>query len=99
MRSGLLRAAAALLGLVASLGAARAEDLPSLGGERLTGIDVDVRPLLALGGGVPALALRADLLAALKAEFADRLGGRGPVLLVRITGLSLTPYALSLIHI
>ncbi len=51
MRSGLLRAAAPLLGLVALLGSARAEDrpgfkdLPSLGGERLAGVDVDVRPL------------------------------------------------------
>jgi hypothetical protein len=99
MRSGFLRAAASLLGLVALYGSARAEgvpslkDLPSLGGERLAGVDVDVRPLLALGGGVPALALREDLLAALKAEFADRLGGRGPVLLVRIKGLSINPYA------
>jgi len=105
MRSGLLRAAAPLLGLVALLGSARAEDRPgfkdlpslkdlsSLGGEHLAGVDVDVRPLLALGGGVPALALREDLLAALKAEFADRLGGRGPVLLVRIMGLSINPYA------
>ncbi|MGU3360244.1 hypothetical protein ACLBWX_07920 [Methylobacterium sp. M6A4_1b] len=93
MRPGFLRAAGPLLGLVALLGAARAEGLTGLGGERLSGIQVDVRPLIALGGGNPALALREDLLAALKTEFADRLGGRGPVLLVRIKGLSINPYA------
>ncbi|KQP43014.1 hypothetical protein ASF49_02905 [Methylobacterium sp. Leaf104] len=93
MRPGFLRAAGPLLGLVALLGAARAEELPSLGGARLSGVQVDVRPLIALGGGTPALELREDLLAALRTAFADRLGGRGPVLLVRIKGLSINPYA------
>lgn len=63
------------------------------GGARFSGIRVDVRPLLAQGGGLQAQALRADLLASLQRSFADRLGGRGPTLVVLVRSLSLTPYA------
>lgn len=97
MRRGPFRAVAAslvlLLGAALLPGLARATGLPSLGGERLSGVRVDVQPLLAKGGGSPAEDLRDDLLAALRTEFARQLGGRGPVLVVRITGLSLNPYA------
>lgn len=59
---------------------------------RLSGIRVDVQPLIAQGGGLQAEALRADLLAALQDSFADRLGRGGPTLVVRIKGLSMNPY-------
>lgn len=71
---------------------ASAQDLPSLTSNRLSGIRVDVAPLLALGGGTPAEALRSDLLDTLNTEFSDKLGGRGPVLVVRVKGLSMQPY-------
>lgn len=81
--------------LVLSLltGPAASEGFPSLGGERLSGIRVDVRPLLAQGGGLQAEALKADLLSALTRSFADKLGGRGPTLVVVVRSLSLNPYA------
>jgi hypothetical protein len=56
-------------------------------------VRVDVGPLLVQGGGLQAEALRADLTAALRRNFADRIGGRGPTLVVRIRGLSINPYA------
>ncbi|MFD1303339.1 hypothetical protein [Methylobacterium marchantiae] len=71
---------------------AEAEGLSSFGAARLSGIRVDVGPLLAQGGGVPAEALRGDLLSALNNAFADKLGGAGPVLVIRIKSLSLRPY-------
>ncbi len=55
-------------------------------------VQVDVRPLLAQGGGLPAEVLRADLTAALRRSLADRVGGRGPRLVVRVTGLSMRAY-------
>jgi hypothetical protein len=69
-----------------------AEGLSSFGATRLSSIRVDVGPLLAQGGGAPAEVLRDDLLGALNREFADRIGGAGPVLVVRIKSLSLRPY-------
>ena len=69
-----------------------AGDFPSLGGERFSDVRVDVRPLLALGAGAQAEALRADLTAALRSRFAARLGGRGPSLVVLVRGFSLRPY-------
>ncbi|WP_019905204.1 hypothetical protein [Methylobacterium sp. 77] len=82
-------AISAALAMVSPVGA---EGLSSFGASRLSEIRVDVGPLLAQGGGAPAEALRGDLLGALKSEFAERLGGAGPVLVVRITSLSLRPY-------
>ena len=66
---------------------------PPAPGGRFGAVRVDVRPLLARGAGPQAEALRADLTAALRRSFADRLGGPGPILVVRITGLSLRAYA------
>ena len=86
------RAVGAVLALAGLLGSARAQGLPSLGAERLSDVRVDVQPLIAQGAGGQALALREDLLAALRTEFADQLGRRGPVLVVRIKGLSIGPY-------
>lgn len=85
----------AWIGLVAVLAMASpalAEGLSSFGATQLSAIRVDVGPLLAQGGGAPAEALRDDLLGALNREFADRIGGAGPVLVVRIKSLSLRPY-------
>lgn len=90
--SARLGVAAGLYAMLALSGPVRAEGLPSLGAERLSGLRVDVGPLLAQGGGLQAEALRSDLLAALTTQFADKLGGRGPILVVRIRGLSLNPY-------
>jgi hypothetical protein len=98
MRPVTLRAAGATLGLAVLLwtgapGPARAEPPAGFAAAGLSGIRVDVQPLLAQGGGAQALALRDDLTAALRTEFADRLGGAGPVLVVRIKGLTINPYA------
>ncbi|WP_238180247.1 hypothetical protein [Methylobacterium haplocladii] len=74
------------LGQAASVRAA-----PGFG--RFASVRVDVRPMLALGGGAQAEALRADLTASLRQTFADRIGGRGPSLVVVVRSLSLNPYA------
>jgi hypothetical protein len=71
---------------------AQSHGLPGAGAERLSDIRVDVQRLIAQGGGAQAADLRDALLAALRTEFADRLGGGGPVLVVRITGLTMNPY-------
>lgn len=92
MRAVARHGAGALLGLALLLGPAGAQNLAAPGAERLSGIRVDVQPLLAQGGGAPALDLREDLLAALRTEFGDRLGSGGPTLVVRIKGLSINPY-------
>lgn len=55
-------------------------------------VRVDVRPLRAKGAGIQAEALAADLAGALRKTFAGRIGGRGPGLVVVISGLSLRPY-------
>nr|WP_232630973.1 hypothetical protein [Methylobacterium sp. Leaf118] len=60
---------------------------------RFGGVAVDVRPLAAYGRGPQADALRADLTAALQRHFGDRIVRGGPTLVVRVSGLSLTPYA------
>ena len=79
------------LALLAGLmGTAKADDCPAT--TVFSDIRVDVRPLLAKGGGLPAEALAADLTAALRKSFAGRIGGRGPGLVVVITGLSLRDY-------
>lgn len=65
---------------------------PPVPGGRFADVRVDVRPLLARGAGFEAEALRTDLTAALRRSFRDRIGGAGPVLVVRITGLSLRDY-------
>ncbi|GJE36325.1 hypothetical protein QO016_003997 [Methylobacterium persicinum] len=79
------------LALLAGLmGTAKADDFPAT--TVFSDIRVDVRPLLAKGGGLPAEALAADLTAALRKSFAGRIGGRGPGLVVVITGLSLRDY-------
>ncbi|WP_156463041.1 hypothetical protein [Methylobacterium sp. Leaf93] len=89
---GWRRASIGLVTILAMASPTLAEGLSSFGATRLSAIRVDVGPLLAAGGGAPAEALRDDLLGALNREFADRIGGAGPVLVVRIKSLSLRPY-------
>lgn len=76
------------LAMLAAAGGTRAQ-----GYDRFSGIRVDVRPVLARGGGPQAEALRQDLLAALRASFADRIGAGGPTLVVLVNSLSLNPIA------
>jgi hypothetical protein len=82
------RLAGLLLGTVAS--AAAADDFPPTA--RFSDIRVDVRPLLDKGAGLQAEALAADLTEALRKNFAGRVGGPGPRLVVVVSGLSLRPY-------
>lgn len=79
---------AAPLATLAAAGPAAGQD----GARRYGSIAVDVDPLRARGLGPFAEALRDDLLAAMRAAFADRMGP-GPRLVVRISGVSLNAYA------
>lgn len=79
---------AALLALLGGIAPAPAQDFGRLGG-----VSVDVRPLQAYARGSQTQALRADLTEALQRSFADRLVRGCPTLVVRVNGLSLTPYA------
>jgi hypothetical protein len=83
------RLAGLLLGAVA--GSAAASDFPAT--PLFSDIRVDVRPLLDKGAGLQAEALAADLTDALRKNFAGRIGGRGPRLVVVVSSLSLRPYA------
>lgn len=91
-RIGVQRIALTLAVLLAGGIGLRAEGLAALAGGRVSAIRVDVRPFLAKGGGAEAEALQADLLAALRRSFSDRLGGQGPALVVVVRSLSLTAY-------
>ena len=62
----------------------------------ISGVRVDVGPLLARGAGPQAQVLRDDLTAALRQSFLDRIGATGPTLVVRVHALSLSAYAGSL---
>ncbi|TGD95622.1 hypothetical protein [Methylobacterium nonmethylotrophicum] len=72
---------------------ASAQDAALSPATRFSAIQVDVRPLLARGLGPYAEGVRGELQAALARSFADRVGGPGPTLVVRVTGISLNPYA------
>lgn len=76
--------------LAGPMAMARADDFPPI--PAFSDIRVDVRPLLDRGGGLPAEALAADLSKALRRHFAGRIGGRGPGLVLVVTGLSLRDY-------
>lgn len=79
--------------LVAAALPAAAQDATLPPATRFSSIQVDVRPLLATGLSVYAEGVRGELQAALAQAFAGRVGGPGPTLVVRVTGLSLNPYA------
>jgi hypothetical protein len=61
--------------------------------QRFSGVAVDVGRLHALGLGAYAEYVRSALLAETRRAFADRLGGPGPRLVVRITGIYLASYS------
>jgi hypothetical protein len=63
------------------------------GGQRFSSVAVDVSHLLAQGLGAYAEFVRSALLAETRRAFADRLGGPGPRLVVRITGIYLPSYS------
>ena len=94
-RSFLLGSAAfALVTLGGSPGQAQfAPGPPSLLPARFSSVSVDLGPLRALGLGAYAEFIRQALVAEMRRAFADRLGGPGPALIVRITGVSLNSYA------
>ena len=77
--------------LCAVAGSAAADDFPATA--RFSDIRVDVRPLIDKGAGLQAEALAADLTEALRKNFAGRVGGRGPRLVVVLSGLSLRAFA------
>lgn len=59
---------------------------------RFSGVAVDVGPLLAKGLGRYAEFIRTALLSETRQAFSDLLGGPGPRLVVRITGVYLSGY-------
>ncbi len=81
---------ASLALLSGASGAAGAQDFPPT--PVFSDVRVDVRPLMAGAGGPQAQALAADLTEALRRNFAGRIGGGGPRLVVVLTGLSLRDY-------
>ena len=85
-RRAFLGAAAALAG--AGPAAAQVQASP-----RFSRVDVDVSTLHARGLGAYADHVRSLLLGELRRAFADRLGGPGPALVVRITAIQLTSFA------
>jgi len=70
-----------------------AQFAPAPAAWQFSSVTVDVSRLHALGLGPYAEFVRAALLAEMRRAFADRLGRRGPRLVVRITGISLASYS------
>lgn len=63
------------------------------GAARFRSVAVDVGPMLDKGGGNSARGLATVLLAEMRTIFADRLGGRGPLLTARVNSLYFTIYS------
>jgi hypothetical protein len=90
---------AVLTGSLAAFGCALAGQVwaqpfaPPAAKLRFSSVAVDVGPLRAHDIGPTSDLLQGVLTAELRREFADRLGGPGPRLVVRITGISLNAYA------
>jgi len=61
--------------------------------QRFSSVAVDVQRLHQLGLGPYAEFIRSALLAETRRAFADRLGGPGPRLVVRITGIYLSAFS------
>jgi hypothetical protein len=87
-RSLLLGLAAAAIAGAASPAQAQAPVRPPA----FSSIVVDVEPLRALGLGSFATLIRDAMSDEARRVFADRIGGPGPRLVVRVTGLSLRSY-------
>jgi hypothetical protein len=77
----------------ASVGQARSQPFVGPGRERFSSVVADVSALRSREVGPMADLLQQVLTAELRKEFAGRLGGPAPRLLVRITGVSLNAYA------
>ena len=90
-RSFLLGSAA--FGAAAFAGPSLAQFAPAPAAQRFSSIAVDVDRLHQLGLGPYAEFIRSTLLAETRRAFADRLGGPGPRLVVRITGIYLSSYS------
>jgi hypothetical protein len=80
------------LGTAAGASAASAQPLATVAPGRFSSVLVDIQPLRARGAGPLGELLGAALLQETRRAFADRLGGPGPRLVVRITSLWLNPY-------
>lgn len=78
--------------LAALAAAALAGPVPAQPVRRYGSVSVDVGPLRARGLGPYAELVRRALQAELAAAFADRLGGAGPRLVVRVDAISLRAY-------
>ena len=89
-RRTLLLGPAALAGAAAA-GPSLAQYAPAA--TRFSSVAVDVQRLHAQGLGPYAEFIRSALLAETRRAFADRLGGPGPRLVVRITGIYLSSYS------
>jgi hypothetical protein len=90
-RSFLLKSAA--FAGIAFAGPGLAQIAPAAPGQRFSAVAVDVERLHALGLGDYAEFVRAAVLGETRRAFADRLGGPGPRLVVRITGIYLASYS------
>lgn len=89
---------AVLAGSLATLacawvGQAPAQPFPGRAPGRFSSVAVDVSVIRAQDIGPTSDLLQRALTAELQREFAGRLGGPGPRLVVRITGISLNAYA------
>jgi hypothetical protein len=91
-RRSFLLGSAAFAG-IALAGPGLAQFAPAAPAQRFSGIAVDVERLHALGLGDYAEFVRTAVLGETRRAFADRLGGPGPRLVVRITGIYLASYS------
>jgi hypothetical protein len=91
-RRSFLLGSAALAG-AAFAGPSLAQVAPAAAPQRFSGVAVDVERLHALGLGAYAEFVRSAVLAETRRAFADRIGGPGPRLVVRITGIYLASYS------
>jgi hypothetical protein len=81
---------AAATGALASAGPSLAQFAPAAAPQRFSSVVVDVSHLHAQGLGPYAEFVRTAVLGETRQAFADRLGGRGPRLVVRITSIFLS---------
>ena len=83
----------AVFATAAFAGPSLAQFAPAAAPQRFSSVVVDVTRLHALGLGAYAEYVRSAVLAETRRAFADRLGGPGPRLVVRITGIYLSSYS------
>jgi hypothetical protein len=83
----------AAFGAIALAGPSLAQFAPAAAAHRFSSISVDVTPLHAKGLGAYAEFVRSALTAEMRRAFADRIGGPGPRLVIRVNAVSLSAYA------